>query len=150
MRYAPTLTAEKGASKKHLSAPVGSFVGRIQYAPTRVHRKRGIQETFIRPFGSFVGRMLLRPILTDENGASNKHESAPSGRFVGRIRYAPTGGQQKTEDRQQKSRVRTGGIQLRTRRFSLFVFWGGNFYNDAPAAIRRGCRCIFSGCWRSK
>jgi len=55
MLLRPTLTDEKGASNKHESAPVGSF----------------------------VGRMLLRPYLTDENGASNKHESAPSGRLWG-------------------------------------------------------------------
>ena len=76
IQYAPTLTAENGASNKHESAPSGHFVGRIQYAPT----------------------------LTAENGASNKHESAPSGRFVGRIQYAPTRDNEKRKMNNEKAR----------------------------------------------
>ena len=40
MQYAPTLTAENGASNKHVFAPFGPFVGRMQYAPTRDNEKR--------------------------------------------------------------------------------------------------------------
>ena len=59
-------------------------------------RKRGIQETFIRPCRVVWRAYAIRPYP----------------------------GQQKTENKQQKSQVRTGGIQLRTRHFSLFVFGG--------------------------
>ena len=40
MLLRPTLTAENGVSNKHVFAPVGPFVGRIQYAPTRDNKKR--------------------------------------------------------------------------------------------------------------
>ena len=40
MQYAPTLTDENGASNKHVFAPSGRFVGRMQYAPTRDDKKR--------------------------------------------------------------------------------------------------------------
>ena len=144
----PTLTDENGASNKHVFAPSGRFVGRIQYAPT----------------------------LTDENRASNKHVSAPSGRLWGvcntplhgdikkgrsnneKARYpAKLAGipdaliffsfpflasrQEKersprkmTENEQQKSRVRAGRIQLRTRHFSRSV-WGDTLSRYRMLAI---------------
>ena len=48
IQYAPTLTAEDGASNKHVFAPIGSFVGRIQYAPTRDNKKRKMNNEKIR------------------------------------------------------------------------------------------------------
>ena len=77
IQYAPTLTAEKGASNKHLFAPGGAFGGRIQYAPT----------------------------LTAEKGASNKHLFAPGGAFGGRMLLRPYTGQQKTENKQREDSV---------------------------------------------
>ena len=67
-----------------------------------------------------MGRIQYAPTLTAEKGASNKHESAPVGSFCGAYAIRPYPGQQKTKNEQRKSRVRTGGIQLRTRRFFTF------------------------------
>ena len=65
------------------------------------------------------------------------------------MRYAPTG-----DIKKERSNNKKAGYALEESSYApgvfLFSFLVANFYNDAPAAIRRGCRCIVSGCWRSK
>ena len=124
MRYAPTLTDEKEASKKHLFAPVGSFGGRMRYAPTGDIKKGPSHCPAPAPVGSFCGAYSIRPYPdTSKKGLPRNIYSPLSGRLEG-VCDTPLQGHQKTEIQQQKSRVRAGRIQLRTRRFSLFVFSG--------------------------
>ena len=109
MLLRPTLTAENGASNKHESAPSGRFVGRIQYAPTRDNEKRKMNNEKARYPANLAG---IPDALI--------FFSHPFPRIKARKGKVP---EKKTENRQQKSRVRAGRIQLRTRHFLRSV-WG--------------------------
>ena len=140
----------------------GRFVGRIQYAPTRDDKKRkmnnkkarylanlaGIPDALI--FFSFpflvsrqekdVGVRGQRPLYLCYMRRTVKIWPFPSSctrpcRVVcGAYAIRPYPGQQKTKNKQQKSRVRAGRIQLRTRHFLCSV-WGDTLSRYRMLAI---------------
>ena len=117
---APTLTAENGASNKHESAPSGRFVGRIQYAPTRDNEKRKMNNEKARYPANLAG-IPDALIFFSFPFLASRQEKERSPRKM-------------TENRQQKSRVRAGRIQLRTRHFLRSV-WGDTLSRYRMLAI---------------
>ena len=125
---------EKGPSYCLAPAPFGSFVGRMQYAPTRDNEKRKMNNEKIRYSAKLAG------IPDDPFRYPAKLAGIPdaliffSHPFLVSRQEKDGFPRKMTENKQQKSRVRAGRIQLRTRHFLRSV-WGDTLSRYRMLAI---------------
>ena len=107
--------------------------------------------------------MLLRPTRDNKKQKTNNERIRYPAKFPGLgdalifFSFPFLASRQEKErspQKRERSNHKKAGYAQEESSYAPGVFYVSflvaNFYYDAPAAIRRGYRCIVSGCWRSK